>query len=123
MLPAEGGGRGELHFLPPLPCLVRDPATSSFAYFSSTERRGGETERTASRGAGNVFPGRDDDDDDDDESAAREGGREGGRESEILLIRRSLAPIKSYPAVYFRSFSSFSFSLGWFFFILLLLGS
>lgn len=42
--------------------------------------------------------------------------REGGRESEILLIRRSLAPIKSYPAVYFRSFSSFSFSLGWFFF-------
>lgn len=42
-------------------------------------RRGGETERTASRGAGNVFPGRDDDDDDDDESAAREGEREGER--------------------------------------------
>lgn len=56
-------------------------------------------------------------------TTSQQQGKEGGRESEILLIRRSLAPIKSYPAVYFRSFSSFSFSLGWFFFILLLLGS
>lgn len=49
-------------------------------------------------------------------TTSQQQGKEGGRESEILLIRRSLAPIKSYPAVYFRSFSSFSFSLGWFFF-------
>lgn len=48
-------------------------------------------------------------------TTSQQQGKEGGRESEILLIRRSLAPIKSYPAVYFRSLVFFFFGMVFFY--------